>query len=76
MTGSANRLSQLRQKADLSQAALATICEVTEQTVSRWERGSTAIPDPSKRLLCERFGCTVEYLMGWDRIPASTGEVA
>ena len=74
MTGPTNRLSVLRQRAELSQAALASICDVTEQTVSRWERGTTAIPDDTKRLLCDRFECSVEHLMGWDRIPATTGE--
>lgn len=55
---------------------------MTEQTVSRWERGTTAIPDDQKVRLADEFSrrlatdISVEYLMGWDRIPAGTGEAA
>lgn len=80
MKGSQNRLSELRQREELSQAALAADYGVTEQTVSRWERGTTAIPDEAKRSLCEKFDVSVEYLMGWDREPlekaSAAGEVA
>lgn len=43
----------------------------TSQTVHRWEKGITPIPDDAKRILSERFGVTVEHLMGWDRQEAA-----
>ncbi|ETX10406.1 hypothetical protein OCH239_22245 [Roseivivax halodurans JCM 10272] len=41
----------LRIELDLSQARLAQLLDVTEQTVRRWEQGHTEIPGPAQRAL-------------------------
>lgn len=41
----------LRHELLLSQAALARLLEVTDQTVARWEKGSTEIPKPAEAII-------------------------
>lgn len=75
-----NRIEALRSSQELSRAELAVLCEVGEVTISRWERGETAIPDQQKFKLADRFSTSVEHLMGWDaeatRSDSPTSQVA
>jgi transcriptional regulator with XRE-family HTH domain len=78
-----NRIEALRSEADhMSRTSLAVACEVGEMTIRRWERGESAVPDGQKFALAAHFSkelgreISVEFLMGWDRVPASSGKAA
>ena len=77
-----NRIEELREEAEMPRAALAVTCGVGEMTIRRWEKGDSKVDDDQKfamaRELTRRLGREVspEFLMGWDRIPAGTGEAA
>lgn len=77
-----NRVEELREEAGLSRVDLAVACGVGEMTIRRWERGETEIKDEQKltlaSLFAERLGRPIsrEHLMGWDRLPATTGKAA
>ncbi len=59
-----NRIKTLRKKVKLTQKELATHVGITEQGVSKWERGE-ALPDISKLLpLSEILGINVDELLG------------
>ena len=58
------KLQMLRQRAGMSQDALAERLGVSRQAVSRWERDET-MPDPDKIVaLADLFGVTTDYLLG------------
>lgn len=61
-----NRLTALREAADLLPVDVASRLRVTERTVYRWERGESAIPDRHKLALAELFGVSVAWLMRWE----------
>ena len=66
------KLQSLRQKAGMSQDALAERLEVSRQAVSRWERDET-MPEPDKIVaLADLFGVTTDYLLRREQ----TGEPA
>ncbi len=71
-----NRLAELREARAWNQTVVAAECNVGERTVRRWETGETAIPSEQIPRLAALFDVTPEYLMGWDRVPAGTGEAA
>ena len=57
------KLQGLRQKAGMSQDALAEKLDVSRQAVSRWERDET-MPETEKVIvLAELFGVTTDYLL-------------
>lgn len=57
------KLQRLRQKAGLSQDALAERLNVSRQAVSRWERNET-MPETEKVVaLAELFGVSTDYLL-------------
>lgn len=76
----ANRITELLEEAGLSKVELAATCGVGEMTIRRWAKGESAPADEQKMrmatLLSARLGrpISIEFLMGWDRIPAGTGE--
>lgn len=72
----ANRIEALREEHSVSRVELAVLCGVGEATITRWERGKTAVPDEAKLLIASRFEVTPEYLMGWDREPTTTKAAA
>lgn len=58
----------LRTELDLSQKTLASLLDVTENTVRRWEHGEVAIPGPAQRALAGYYletvnGGTIRELM-------------
>ena len=66
------KLQSLRQKAGMSQDALAERLEVSRQGVSRWGRDET-MPEPDKIVgLADLFGVTTDYLLRREQ----TGEPA
>ena len=57
------KLQSLRQRAGMSQDALAERLQVSRQAVSRWERDET-MPETDKVVaLAEIFGVTTDYLL-------------
>jgi transcriptional regulator with XRE-family HTH domain len=72
----ANRLEQLREDAGISRPAIADLVGVGEHQVRRWEANEVLIPTKHLEALTEKFGVSVEYLMGWDREPAAAGKAA
>lgn len=71
-----NRLGELMDAAGLKRYEIGALCERDTTTVGRWINGDVPIPDEAKRALSQRFGCTVEHLMGWDRDPAPSKAAA
>ena len=72
-----NRIAELLLREGMSVDDAASLCEVkATRTVERWIREEVEIPDAQKRRLADRFEESVEYLMGWDRVPASSGKAA
>ena len=74
--GRTNRIAELLLREDMSVGDAADFCGKTTRTIERWIREEVEIPDDLKRRLADRFDVTVDYLLGWDRIPAGTGEAA
>ena len=61
------KLQGLRQKAGMSQDALAEKLDVSRQAVSRWERDET-MPETEKVVaLADLFGVTTDYLLRPDQ---------
>lgn len=59
-----NRIRELRKNHSLSQEALATIINTTQQTVSRIEHSSCDIPSDILISLSEYFNVTTDYILG------------
>ena len=57
------KLQRLRQKAGMSQDALAEQLHVSRQAVSRWERDETMPETDKVVLLADLFGVTTDYLL-------------
>lgn len=57
-------LKQLREKAGLSQEALARVVGVSGKTVSNWERGMSvaSLTVPQMKALCDALGVTLNEL--------------
>lgn len=64
-----NRLKELRDQHGLKPVEVAALVDRDQSAIWRYESGLTLVPDDVKRKLCERYGVTVEFLMGWDRDP-------
>lgn len=57
-------LAQLRKDRNLSQADLAKIFSVNQNTISRWEKGDRS-PDPEQlKTIAKYFDVSVDYLLG------------
>ncbi len=60
----ANRIKQLREREGIKQIDLASFLNVTQGTLSNWERG---IHDPDNEILIilsKKFNVTTDYLLG------------
>ena len=58
------RLRNLREDRDLTQAAVAAVLHVAQTTYSRYESGTLDIPSASLILLARFYGTSVDYLLG------------
>jgi len=59
-----NRVKQLREEKGLKQTELALMLEISQGTLSNWERG---VHDPDNETLgqlAQIFDCSVDYLLG------------
>ncbi|HEU6345422.1 TPA: helix-turn-helix transcriptional regulator [Streptococcus pneumoniae] len=61
-----NRLKELRQEKKLSQKEIADLLEVSEKTISRWEKGENAIKSDKAQQLADYFKVGVGHLLGDD----------
>lgn len=59
-----NRLKEIRKENNVTQAEIAKLLSVNVKTVSRWENGEYEIKLPQAKMLAERFGVWVPYLLG------------
>ena len=57
---------QAREKAGLSQAAVAEQLGVTAPAVCQWEKGKTSPKMPMLRKIAKLYGCTVDELVAED----------
>ena len=58
-----NRIKQLREREGIKQADLASFLNVTQGTLSNWERG---VHDPDNEILIilsKKFNVTTDYLL-------------
>ena len=64
MSDSVSGLKKLREKAGLSQEALARLIGVTAKTVSNWERGVSlaSLTIPQVKILCKALHVTLDEL--------------
>ena len=63
---SENRIAEMRKIRGLSQAKLAKLLGVAQNTVSNWENGSREPDNKTLKKLAFHLGCTVDYLLGAD----------
>lgn len=71
-----NRLTELRESAGISPAALADLVGVAETQVRRWERGDVLIPTKYLASITARLNVSSDHLLGLDREPAATSAEA
>lgn len=69
-----NRLAQLREAKGEKRYHLAAAIDIDPSTIFRWEKGQSGIPDDVKLKLAERYGVSVEHLMGWDDLQPANGK--
>lgn len=63
-----DQLKKERNKAGLSQMALAKLLGVSQQTIWSWEIGRTS-PDPEMlRAIADHFNITADYLLGRNKV--------
>lgn len=59
----ANRLKMERSGHNMSRRELSQLVKASEKTISNWESGRSPIPSNTLILLCDRFGCSVDWLL-------------
>ncbi len=59
-----NRLVELRQEKKIKQIDLAKMLNVSQGTLSNWERGVHEIDQDSMNFLCDFFETSTDYLLG------------
>lgn len=65
-----NRLKELREAKNLTQAALGKILVCSDATVARYESGRRGIDSSMICRLCDIFGCTADYLLCRSELPS------
>ena len=59
-----DRLIQLRHDKNLKQADLAKILNITQASVSLWEKGERRPDIDTIKIICDKFNISSEYLLG------------
>lgn len=59
---SPKRLRKMRERAKMSQEAMAFAIDASQRAVSDWERGKHVPNEESLRAICKALGCTEEDL--------------
>lgn len=65
MVMSVNRIGELRKELEMKQFVLAELLKVSQQTVSRYEKGERDLGTDDIRRLCEIFHVSADYLLGF-----------
>lgn len=65
MVMSVNRIGELRKEYEMKQFVLAELLKVSQQTVSRYEKGERDLGTDDIRRLCEIFHVSADYLLGF-----------
>ena len=63
------RIRQMREDRDLSQAQIAALLNVGQRTYSDYERGKTRIPVDSLIILAKEYNVSMDYICGISDIP-------
>ena len=63
------RLKQVREDRDLTQADIATILQTTKQQVSKWETGVQMMGVDKYIVLARFYNISADYLLGLTDIP-------
>lgn len=66
------KLKEIRERAGMSQAALAAQLEATSQTVGRWESGKIEMTSGRLIAAAQLLGCSVDELLGYRPVGYST----
>lgn len=59
-----NRLAQLRDEKDLSQAQVGKIVNAAQNTVSQWEKGTRGVSSEVLIRLADFYKVSIDYLLG------------
>ncbi len=59
-----NRIKELREDHDLSQATIAKVIKTTQQQYSKIETGKSDISGEKLRLLAEFYNISADYILG------------
>jgi len=57
-------LLDLREKNNLNQTEMAKLLDTSQSNYSRWEKGTEIIPLTKLNLVCNKFGVSMDYIMG------------
>lgn len=60
-----NRIQELRKEKKLKQAELAELVPTSRQSIGKWEDGSVDLSTPVIARLCQIFGVSADYLLGF-----------
>lgn len=58
------RIKQMREDRDLTQAEIATILGTTQQQIYKYEKGIQEMTVGRLRTLCEFYGVSADYILG------------
>lgn len=67
-----NRIKELRLRDGMKQAALADLLQVNQQAISKYELEQIDLDTVTIRRLCEIFGVTADYLLGFSSVPTAS----
>ncbi len=68
------RLTDIREDAELNQEEMAEILKTTQSNYSRWENGTELIPLKKLNLLCNYFNVSMDYVIGLTREEKGNGK--
>lgn len=57
-------LRELREDADMTQAAVAAVLGTTQQVYARYEKGLNELPLHHLQTLCRFYGVSADYVLG------------
>ncbi|AXF53460.1 DNA binding protein [Streptococcus phage 115] len=61
-----NRLRELRKAKNMTKSELAKVINVSEKTISRWEKDDTLMKANKAKELAEYFNVSIPYLLGYE----------
>lgn len=68
-------IKQLREKEQLTQAELASVLEVSQQTIAKWECGLAAPRTALLPKIADLLHCSIDDLFGRESADASQGTI-